>query len=606
MSRQTDARLAKLRLFLSDENLDAWIAPTSDPHGSEYLDEHYAFRKWLSGFTGSAGTLVVSADKAALFTDSRYWEQAADQLKGTGIELVRLTGSYPRSIANWCAANLKKGATVGLPTSLVSEEDAEDFDDALNACGFSLSLVRKDPAEYCWEDRPKRVNRSVYDHKESPRSRKEKLKHLAKKIKAEKADHLLITALDDIAWITNLRGSDIECNPVFYAYGLVSSDGTMNLYIDRNKLTTELTRTLLADGIRVHPYVNAAESVAKHLEATCSSGVIADPEEVSSDFFSLLESRIKVIRQVNPICLLKACKTKDELELIRTAMVKDGVALVRFYSWLEHHLSDGLTEGQIADKLLEFRQKLPGFVSLSFNTISAFGPNAALPHYSATDSGGSVVKGNGFLLIDSGAQFPQGTTDITRTIPVGKISEEMIADYTAVLRGHIRLAKSIFPAGISSQSIDAIAREPIWAHLADFGHGTGHGVGFFINVHEGPQRITFPRISPESDCIVSKLTAMREGMVTSNEPGLYRPGRWGIRIENLTACEFAGENEFGRFLKFSTLTLCPIDLKAVDIHALLPDEKQWLNEYHRRVRDCLLPHLDSDTAEWLRKNTESI
>lgn len=604
MNSSISRRLSALRLFLKDHGLNGWIVPTADPHLSEYVDEHYAFRKWLSGFTGSAGSLLVTQDAAALITDSRYWVQAEQQLEGSGIELVKLNQSYAAECADWFAAHLKANDCVGINSELISGKDAKNYTHVFSEKHLHLSLIRQTPEETIWQNRPPRADKPVFDHTVSPRSRKEKLAALQEVLKKEGADYLLTSKLDDIAWIFNLRGSDVPDNPVFYAYALIPTKGTATLFINEAKVPADLKNLLLQDCVTLSPY----RSVGKTLESLACGTVLADPEEINASLLSHLPKQITQLALPNPIERMKALKTPEEIELISEAMLKDGVALVQFFAWLDRNLGkEEMTEQSLAEKLLSYRQSLPGYISLSFETISAFGPNAALPHYQPDKTGGALIRGNGFLLIDSGAQFPEGTTDITRTKLIGEATDLMKEDYTAVLRANIRLAMAVFPDGISSQVLDPIAREPIWQHFANFGHGTGHGVGFFLNVHEGPQRISYPRISPRADAVVSKETAMCEGMVTSDEPGIYRPGRWGIRIENLVAAEFAAENEFGRFLKFRTLTLCPIDLSAVIPERLQPDEKKWLNEYHALVRQKVLPHIhDERTIVWLVWNTREI
>lgn len=589
---------------MKDHGLNGWIVPTADPHLSEYVDEHYAFRKWLSGFTGSAGSLLVTEDAAALITDSRYWVQAEQQLEGSEIKLFKLNQSYAEDSADWFAAHLKPNECVGICSELISGKDAKNYARIFAEKHLLLSLIRQAPEETIWENRPARTERSVFDHRVSPRSRQQKLTALQEALKKAKADYLLTAKLDDIAWIFNLRGSDVPDNPVFYAYALISAKGTSTLFINEEKIPTELRQLLAKEAVSLAPY----HSVCQVLSSLPSGTVLADPDEINALLHSHLSDQVSLLELPNPIERMKALKTPEEIHLISEAMLKDGIALVQFFAWLDRNLGkEEMTEQSVAEKLLAYRKSLPGYVSLSFETISAFGPNAALPHYQPDKSGGALIKGSGFLLIDSGAQFPEGTTDITRTKLIGEATDLMKEDYTAVLRANIRLAMAVFPDGISSQILDPLAREPIWQHFANFGHGTGHGVGFFLNVHEGPQRISYPRISPRTDAFISKETAMSEGMVTSDEPGIYRPGRWGIRIENLVAAEFAEENEFGRFLKFKTLTLCPIDLSAVIPERLQPDEKKWLNEYHALVRQKVLPHIhDERTIVWLVWNTREI
>lgn len=604
MNQSVAQRLSALRIFFASHGLKGWIVPTADPHLSEYVDEHYAFRKWLSGFTGSAGALLVTEKAAVLLTDSRYWVQAQKQLEGSEISLLKLKDGFFEDASEWFAGQLSRGDCIGIPACLISESEKRSLANAFASHGLKLSCISDSAEKKIWKDRPVINDHSIFDHTVSPRSRKEKLSALRTKLKEAGAQALLVGKLDNIAWIFNLRGSDVPNNPVFYAYALIKTEGPALLFIREEKVPAPLREKLASDGISLLPY----EALGNYLTLLAEDNVLIDPEEVNSELFCRLPEKVTVIEAPNPIELMKAVKTEEEVSLIEEAMVKDGVALVKFYAWLDENLGKvKMTEGSVAEKLLSFRKELAGFVSLSFETISAFGANAALPHYQNPPEGGAEISGSGFLLIDSGAQFPEGTTDITRTKLIGEASKLMKEDYTSVLKANIQLAKAVFPEGISSQLLDPISRAPIWQHFANFGHGTGHGVGFFLNVHEGPQRISYPRIGPQKDAKISRLTAMTPGVVISDEPGIYRPGRWGIRIENLIAAEFAGANEFGRFLKFRTLTLCPIDLSAVISEWLDSYEKKWLNEYHARVRQRVLPHLqDETTITWLIKNTREI
>ncbi len=596
-------RLKAFRKKIKALGFDAFIVPTADPHLSEYLDPFYAGRAWLSGFTGSAGALVVTAEKAALVTDSRYWEQAERELDGTGIDLVRATGHLEGEIFSWLRKNAEKHSTAGICGSYVSAKDFVSLYDSLKAAGVRLEETDEDPVLEIRDDKPALTFHGIYEHEASPVSRKEKFELLKSRLEELGARRILITSLEDIAWLTNLRGSDIPCCPVFYGYGIFDSAKGLDLFINPDSLPEALACKLSREGVRIHRY----DRIRKELKHLDHAPTIASPSSVNLNLYRLLCENCRRPDLENPFPLLQACKTPKERELIRKAMEKDGAALVRFYRWLDENVGSGqLTELSCAEKLLEFRQAQPDFIGLSFETICAFGPNAALPHYQAKEDSFSKIKGDGFLLIDSGAQFPQGTTDITRTVLVGNASEQMKSDYTAVLRGNIRLAMAKFPVNISSVVLDTLAREPIWSQAADFGHGTGHGVGFFLNVHEGPQRISYPRVTDQADGKVSRQTQMKPGMVTSDEPGIYRPGKWGVRIENLLANIPADNSEFGEFLSFETLTLCPIDLRPVDLSTLLPDEKHWLNEYHEMVRSRLSPYLADDAAslEWLKENTK--
>lgn len=607
MRLNTDEKLAELRNLMKAQKLDGWIVPSSDPHLSEYLDPHYQARRFLSGFTGSAGTLVLTDNKAALFTDSRYWVQAQKELSSSEIELIKLVSKEEAAIAQWLKENLSPPAFVGINANLMGLSELHSLEQSLgHESVIKIKPVDFDLIDSLWTDRPKKTQNPIYFHKDSPRSTKEKLDLVREELRKNRADSLFLSKLDSIAWLTNLRGSDLPDNPVFYAFALINRNGPNYLFTQPMSLEADAVEHLMQNNFFVLPY----ESMGESLKTLPLERVLVDTSTVSVKIYDVLAQRAQIVKKPDPVDLLKAQKSDDEIESIKQAMIKDGVALAKFYCWLENAIKKGypLDEISIADKLLKLREEQKDFVFPSFSTICAFGKNAALPHYSATLSHFSQIGQNNFLLIDSGAQYKQGTTDITRTTLIGEATEQMKKDYTAVLRGHIRLAKAIFPELISSQAIDAIAREPIWENMAEFGHGTGHGVGFFLNVHEGPQRISYPRPSLEQDAVVKKETLMRTGMVTSDEPGIYRPELYGIRIESLLANRFAGQNDLGRFLRFEVLTLCPIDLKAVNFKLMLTDEIQWLNAYHCMVREILSPHLleDAQALDWLNKNTQAI
>ncbi len=600
----TTSRLSTLRNLLQEKHWNACIIPTADPHLSEYLDEHFKFRSFLSGFSGSAGTLVVTSSSSALWTDSRYWEQAQKELNANDITLMKDGESDTPSIDEWLGKQLTPKSQVVVDATLFSQSSFNQLKKALKDKSLELQSTL-DLADQVWSERPKQQFSSIFEHSVSPRSRKEKILLVQSKMEQLHVDRLLLTTLDDIAWLTNLRASDIPHNPVFYSYALISKDGSLDLFINPSSISKELELYLSMDKIRIHSY----DSIHDYLKNLNEGSLGFDPKQTNAYLATQVSDKVSVLPIANPVTVFKAIKSDEEIALIRQAMLQDGVALVRFLAWLDQEKNSGkLTEVSVAKKLFEYRSALPHFTDISFETIVAFGPNGALPHYRATEKNSSPIQENNFLLIDSGAQFPEGTTDITRTIPVGSVTYEMKRDYTAVLRSHIRLAMAKFPLGISSQAIDAIAREPLWQQMADYGHGTGHGVGFFLNVHEGPQRISYPRIHPGQSATISDATAMQVGMVTSNEPGLYRPNRWGIRIENLVANRLAGSTEFGTFLEFETLTLCPIDLDCVLVEQLLKDEIDWINQYHQRVRDSLYTLVQDDpkTSQWLLEKTKPL
>jgi Xaa-Pro aminopeptidase len=598
--------LAALRGFLAENGLQALIIPTADPHLSEYIHEHYALRKAASGFTGSAGTLVLTKHCAALWCDSRYWEQAQRELP-SDIELMRDGKEGTPAISDWLKAAVPAGSLAGVDGRLMSRRAFSALKHEMQGKGIELCALSKDPAE-CWTDRPPLSFTPVYEHTAAPQKRKEKISRLQAYLRERNTDAVLITSLDEIAWLMNLRGSDIPHNPVFYSFLWVEKSAGATLFAALPSFSADLRKRLNDDGIALEE----AAAFKRFLASRTSLSVLIDEANTPEALAEILQQgkAVSVQTAASPAALWKAVKTEEEIALIREAMKKDGAALVRFYAWLEKTLQKNaaLTETEAAAKLGEFRSALPGFIDLSFETICAFGPNAALPHYQAHPGRDAALAGASFLLIDSGAQFQEGTTDITRTTPIGDPTEEMKEDYTAVLRAHIRLAKARFPDGLPSQAVDAIAREPLWERLCDYGHGTGHGVGFFLNVHEGPQRISYPRFTAGKDAVLPRASAMVSGMLTSNEPGLYRPGKWGIRIENLVVNRKAGESEFGRFLEFETVTLCPIDLRAVLVERLLEDEIRWINDYHRRVLEILKDTVkdEPETLDWLIRNTRPI
>jgi Xaa-Pro aminopeptidase len=598
--------LAALRGFLAENRLQALLIPTADPHLSEYIHDHFALRKAASGFTGSAGTLVVTEKNAALWCDSRYWEQAQRELV-CGIFLMRDGKEDTPAISDWLHEVLAAGSKIGVDGRLMSSKAFSALKREMQVKGLELCALAKDPADL-WRERPPLRFAPIFEHTAAPQKREEKIARLQTLLQKRGADAFLVTSLDEIAWLLNLRGSDIPHNPVFYSFLWVEKNAGATLFAALSAVPETLRARLEKEGIALRN----KDGFEAFLAAQSAVTVLIDEGNTSEALTEILQrgEAISIQTDKSPVALWKAVKTEEETDLIRCAMKKDGTALIRFYAWLEKALRNGtpLTETEAAAKLGEFRAALPGFVDLSFETICAFGPNAALPHYQAHPGRDAALVGASFLLIDSGAQFQEGTTDITRTTAVGEPTEEMKEDYTAVLRAHIRLAKARFPEGLPSQAVDAIAREPLWERLCDYGHGTGHGVGFFLNVHEGPQRISYPRFSAGRDTVLSASTAMVSGMLTSNEPGLYRPGKWGIRIENLVSNRKAGESEFGRFLEFETVTLCPIDLKAVLAERLLEDEIRWINDYHNLVLNTLKDAVkdEPETLDWLIRSTRPI
>ena len=592
-----EQKLSALRQTMREHNLDAWIIPSADPHLSEYLPEHWQARVYFSGFTGSVGTLVVTADKAGLWADSRYWEQAAHQLQGSGIELQKVGEVAPYT--DWLAAELPDGAAAGAAADMLSLTAKRQLETAFAAKNIRLDVSR-DIADAVWAGRPALPQETVFPHDAAfvSETAAAKLARVRAAMKEQGAAWHLISSLDDTAWLTNLRGSDVPYNPVFLSYLLIGTDSAV-LFVDEAKLNPA-SRALLAEaGIATAPYAAVREALGK-----ISDGLLVNPDKTAVSTLQLMPSENRLIENINPSTLFKSVKSAADLDHVREAMRQDGAALCGFFAEFERNLADGtaMNELDIDTMLHKYRSARPNFVSLSFNTIAGYNANGALPHYAATPEAFSDITGSGLLLIDSGAQYLGGTTDITRVVPVGETTPEQKRDYTLVLKAHIALAETVFPENIGSTLLDAICRKPLWQEQCNYGHGTGHGVGYFLNVHEGPQVISY--LAP-----INPHHAMKAGMITSNEPGLYRPGKWGVRIENLVASlpvASPQETEFGKFLYFETLTLCPIDTRPIDFGLLTKAEVRWLNAYHADVREKLLPLVDGEARDWLLLRTEAV
>ncbi|MGD9835344.1 MAG: aminopeptidase P family protein [Piscinibacter sp.] len=588
------ARIAKTQEALARHGLAALLVPSSDPHLSEYLPEHWQGRQWLSGFTGSMGTLVVARDKAAVFADSRYWVQAEAELAGSGIELVKIPTGTATHHVEWLAREAKAGETVAVDGAVLGLAAAQHLRTVLSKAGVTLRTDIDLLAEI-WPDRPALPAAPVYEHRapQAPLPRATKLVQLREAMARHGATHHLISTVDDIAWSLNLRGSDVTYNPVFLAHLLVAPGGA-TLFVGEGKIDAELKAALAADGVALAPYGEAAGALAA---LPSDARVLLDPKRVTLGLRERIA--VPVVEAINPSTLLKSRKSEAEAEHVREAMRQDGAAMCEFYAWFEQALGrERITELTVDEKLSAARAKRPGFVGLSFSTIAGFNANGAMPHYRATPESHAMIEGDGLLLIDSGGQYLGGTTDITRVWPIGQVTDAQRRDYTLVLKGTMALSRTKFPRGTLSPMLDAIARAPLWEHGLEYGHGTGHGVGYFLNVHEGPQTI--------SKALPDAHMAMEPGMITSIEPGLYRPGQWGIRIENLVLNVPAGSTEFGEFLAFETLTLCPIDTRCIDRALLRADEIAWLNGYHATVRERLLPLVDGAARDWLLVRTEPI
>ena len=594
-------RITQLREVLAEHGVHALLVPSSDPHISEYLPGRWQGRQWLSGFMGSMGTLVVAATEAALFADSRYWVQAEAELAGTGITLVKIATGTSAEHIDWLARNTPRGQTVAVDGQVLGLGAAQALKTALDAAGITLR-TDLDLLDAIWPDRPALPAAPVYEHAapHAPLPRSAKLAQVREALARAGATHHFISTVDDIAWVTNLRGSDVSYNPVFLAHLLITLTGA-TLFIGSGKVPPALAAKLQADGLALAPYADAGAVLATLGAPGSGHTLLLDPKRVTLGLRQQVGGGCAVVEAINPSTLLKSRKTPEEAAFVRGTMAEDGAAMCEFYAWFETALARGerMTELTVDEHLSAARARRAGFVGLSFPVIAGYNANGAMPHYRASPESHAVIQGDGLLLIDSGGQYLGGTTDITRVWPIGHVSPAMRRDYTLVLKATMQLSRARFPRGTPSPMLDSLARAPLWEHAIEFGHGTGHGVGYFLNVHEGPQSI--------SKAIPNPDMAMQPGMITSIEPGVYRPGRWGVRIENLVLnVPASATDEFGEFLEFETLTLCPIDTRCIDMALMRVDEVAWLNAYHATVRERLSPRVSGDALAWLLQRTEAI
>ena len=593
-------RLTLLRAAMRQRGIDAVMVPSADPHLSEYLPARWKGREWLSGFTGSVGIFIVTADFAGVWTDARYWTQAEQELLGTPIQLMKMTSGASVQYVDWLAGHLKAGQTLAVDGAVLGLAIARQLLHALEVKDVTLR-TDLDLLDDVWRERPALPADAVFEHLPpfATATRADKLHATRAAMEAHGAGFHFISTLDDIAYLFNLRGADVHFNPVFLAHALVTPTRA-SLFVADGKISVELRAELAAEDIDVAPYHAAADALAV---LPADATLLIDPRRVTYGTRQQVPAKVKVIEAVNPTTFAKSKKSEQDASHIRATMEQDGAALCEFFTWLDQTLADPqrapLTEVAIDQHITAARARRPGFVSPSFATIAGFQSNGAIMHYRATEAQHAVIEGDGLLLIDSGGQYVGGTTDITRVVGVGAITADHKRDFTLVLKGVIALSSARFPRGTRSPMLDAIARAPLWAEGLDFGHGTGHGVGYFLNVHEGPQSIS-------QSAMPEPHTAMEPGMITSIEPGLYRPGKWGIRIENLVLNRPAGQTEFGEFLQFETLTLCPIDTRCIEPSLLRDDEKRWLNDYHATVRTRLLPLLSGDALAWLENRTVAL
>ena len=589
-------RLAQTRALMSRERIDAYLVPSADPHLSEYLPGYWQGRQWLSGFHGSVGTLIITRDFAGIWADSRYWEQATKELAGSGIELVKLQPGQQGPL-EWLAEQARAETVVAVDGTVLAVASSRTLASELYARGARLR-TDMDLLNELWADRPALPVSPIFEHRPPQASvtRAEKLGRVRQAMAEREADWHFIATLDDIAWLFNLRGSDVSYNPVFIAFALIGPN-SVSLFVDSKKVSEDVRGSLEQDGIVLFEYTQIGAALR---EVPRDARMLIDPARVTCGLLDYLGSEVTLVEGLNPTTLFKSCKTETDAQHIRQAMEQDGAALCEFFAWLDSASgTEPISELTIDEKLTQARERRPGYVSPSFATIAGFNANGAMPHYRASEAEHAQIEGDGLLLIDSGGQYVGGTTDITRMVPVGIPSAEQKQDCTRVLKGVIALSRAQFPTGILSPLLDSIARAPIWADGVNYGHGTGHGVGYFLNVHEGPQVIAY-QAAP------APHTAMRAGMITSIEPGTYRPGRWGVRIENLVINQPAGKTEFGEFLKFETLTLCPIDTRCLEVSLLNEEERRWLNDYHAHVNARLAPLLEGAALQWLQTRTAAI
>lgn len=595
MTNETIAqRVEALRQVMREEHLSAVIIPSTDPHNGEYIPARWESRKWISGFDGSAGTAVVTMNSAALWTDSRYFLAAEEQLRGTDYVLMRERMADTPTIPQWLGRELadEDSPEVALDGMCNSVATVEALVSELRSEGGITLRTNLDPVARIWKDRPAIPTAPVAIHPidYAGESTLDKLKRIRRALRTVHADGMLVSALDDIAWTLNLRGTDVHCNPVFVAYLLIAPTSA-TLYIYKEKLTPEISAYLSAQGVATDDYANVAKGLRDYLEYN----ILIDPDETSYTLKKAI--RRNIILSSSPIPALKAVKNEAEIEGFRRAMLRDGVALVKFLSRFRKAVEQGrLTEMTTDEMLTAYRAEQDKFRGISFDTIVGYQEHGAIVHYEATPATDVPLRPEGLVLIDSGAQYLDGTTDITRTIALGPVSEEQRRVYTLVLKGHIQLQMLKFPDGASGTQLDAIARKDLWAAGLNFMHGTGHGVGSFLNVHEGPHQIRMEyRPAP-----------LRAGMTVTDEPGIYLAGRFGVRIENTLLIVPYLSTECGDFLGFETLTLCPIDTAPIVVPMLTPDERAWLNSYHRTVCEKLSPYLDEEEKEWLRDATKEV
>ena len=590
------SRLAALRQEMEARQLSAFIVPSTDPHSGEYVPEHWESRKWISGFTGSAGTAVVTLNDAGLWTDSRYFIQAEEQLKGTGIRLFKDRLPETPSITDWLGEILEKGEKAGIDGWVNSRQETLRLRNDLEGKGLILETMTEDIFDTIWKDRPSLPKTPVFilDESYSGISCTEKLLCIQEAIHKNGASAIILSALDDIAWTLNLRGNDVHCNPVFISYLLISKESN-TLYILEDKITEDVRAYLKKHQVEIKTYSSLAEDIKAFKEN--HQGILQISPLANEALYNLSSLHAPTLIAPSPVAMMKAVKNETEQAGFRKAMERDGVALVKFLRWLEEAVPTGNeTELSIDKKLTQFRAEQAGFNGISFDTIAGYKEHAAIVHYEATPETDIPLKPEGLLLLDSGAQYLDGTTDITRTIALGPLTDEEKTDYTLVLKGHLQLQNAHFPAGTCGTQLDVLARSAMWKYGVNYLHGTGHGIGHFLCVHEGPHQIRMNHVP----------TPLEPGMLVTDEPGIYKANRHGIRIENTLLVVPAQETEFGKFYRFEPLTLCPIDKKAIATDMLSDEELAWINNYHQLVYNRLSPLVSKDEEIWLKEATNPI
>ena len=592
-------RIENLRQVMRREGIDVYLVPTNDFHGSEYVGDYFKCRKYITGFTGSAGTAVITLSEAKLWTDGRYFIQAAAELEGTGVELMRSAQPGVPTIKEYLAETMKKGKVLGFDGRCVSYEDAAELEAVLAKKGVSVAFD-KDLIGEIWTDRPGLSKQPVQilDIRYCGQSRTEKLAKIRGMMKEKQADTYVISSLDDIAWLFNVRGNDVKCNPVVLAYATVTAERAV-IYAQTEAFSDAVTKALLADGVEIKPY----DEVYPDMQNTAPSHtVFADGTRVNYTLMKQLPKQVKVINERNLTLLPKAVKNATEIENERIAHIKDGVAVTRFMYWLKQNIGRiTITELSAAAYLERLREQGEHYMGPSFEPIVAYGANAAMCHYSPTAESDTELRPESFVLFDTGGQYLEGTTDVTRTIALGPCTIEQKKQFTAVLKGHLNLAAATFLHGVRGYNLDYLARAALWEMGLDYNHGTGHGVGYYLNVHEEPNGFRWKCVPERFDSAV-----LEEGMITSNEPGFYLEGKYGIRTENLIVCVKERETEYGQFLRFENLTMVPIDLDAIDLESMQQIDRDRLNAYHTQVFETISPYLNEEETRWLKEATRQI